>query len=72
MSEKNWPRAPGSVSWMPKGDDRPARGLWAPGEYLNLCRRCRLYFVGDKRAGHCADCAYADSPEQQQQQQQHQ
>ena len=57
------PPAPGSVMWMPKQDDRPQRGWWAPGEYLNLCRRCNKYFVGDKRAGICADCAYESKAE---------
>lgn len=41
-----------------KHDDRPARGWWAPGGYMNTCRKCGVAFVGDKRAGHCADCAY--------------
>ncbi len=39
-------------------DPRPALGLWAPGEYMNFCRQCNRTFVGDKRAAHCADCAY--------------
>lgn len=56
------PPAPGSVRWWPKQDDRPPRGLWAGGEYMNTCRKCGQSFIGDKRAGHCADCAYADSP----------
>lgn len=53
---------PGSVRWWPKQDDRPPRGWWAGGEYMNVCRKCGQHFIGDKRAGHCADCAYADSP----------
>ena len=40
-------------------DKRPARGWWAPGDYMNTCRKCGKGFVGDKRAVHCADCAYA-------------
>lgn len=58
INSRELPPAPGSVMWMPKQDDRPQRGWWAPGEYLNLCRRCNDYFIGDKRAGICADCAY--------------
>jgi hypothetical protein len=42
-----------------KVDTRPQRGWWAPGEYVNHCRICACTFIGDKRAGHCADCAYA-------------
>jgi hypothetical protein len=56
------PPAPGSVRWCPKQDDRPQLGWWAPGEYMNLCHKCNQHFIGDKRAGYCADCAYADSP----------
>lgn len=52
------PPAPGSVRWWPKQDSRPARGWYAPGEYMNVCRICGDHFIGDKRAGHCADCAY--------------
>lgn len=43
-------------------DKRPARGWWAPGDYMNTCRKCGKGFVGDKRAGHCADCAYSEPP----------
>ena len=53
------PPAPGSVMWCPKQDTRPQLGWWAPGEYLNLCHRCNAYFIGDKRSGLCADCAYS-------------
>lgn len=56
------PPAPGSVRWWPKQDERPPRGWWAGGEYMNICRKCGEHFIGDKRAGNCADCAYADSP----------
>jgi len=41
-----------------KVDDRPPKGGWALGPYLNTCLRCRQDFLGDKRASHCADCAY--------------
>lgn len=41
-----------------KVDQRPKRGWWAPGDYFNKCRICEATFIGDKRAGHCADCAY--------------
>lgn len=43
-------------------DPRPAKGLWAPGEYLCKCSICGASFVGAKRAGHCADCAYNEEP----------
>ena len=59
---KALPPAPGSM-WCPKQDYSPARGGWAPGEYICQCRRCKSYFIGDKRASLCADCAYADSPD---------
>lgn len=44
-------------------DPRPAIGLWAPGDYINNCRCCGLWFIGDKRAGWCADCAYKSAAE---------
>lgn len=56
------PPKPGAVRWWPKCDERPQRGWWAPGEYMNTCHHCQGHFVGDKRAAWCADCAYA-SPE---------
>ena len=56
------PPAPGWVAWMPKRDSRPQKGWYAPGEYLVMCRRCRDYFIGDKRAFLCADCAYGEKP----------
>lgn len=43
---------------IPKVDYRPPRGWWAGGEYLTICRKCGAPFIGDKLAGHCADCAY--------------
>jgi hypothetical protein len=46
-----------------KEDDRAARGLWAPGMYLNRCDTCRDLFVGAKLCMRCADCAYAPSPQ---------
>lgn len=41
-----------------KQDTRPRRGRWAPGNYLNSCVMCDTWFIGEKRAGQCADCAY--------------
>lgn len=41
-----------------KEDSRPQKGWWAPGKYFNHCRICKWPFIGDKRAGHCADCEY--------------
>lgn len=45
-----------------KKDERPKRGMWAPGDYMGECRKCGVGFWGDKRAMSCADCAYADPP----------
>jgi hypothetical protein len=42
-----------------KQDDRPAKGGWAPGDYINACG-CGCIFSGEKRAWQCADCAYAE------------
>lgn len=42
-----------------KEDTRPARGGYAPGNYIVVCHGCNEVFVGDKRASQCADCAYA-------------
>jgi hypothetical protein len=44
-----------------KQDARPQRHWWAPGGYVRLCRTCFDWFLGDKRAMTCADCAYTDS-----------
>lgn len=44
-----------------KTDNRPKRGWWAPGNYFKVCKNCGCTFIGDKRAGHCADCAYDDN-----------
>jgi hypothetical protein len=41
-----------------KEDARPARGSWAPGNYHCKCCNCGEFFIGDKRAISCADCAY--------------
>jgi hypothetical protein len=42
----------------------PHRGMWAPGGYVHKCSSCGGEFVGDKRACHCAPCAYwAINPE---------
>lgn len=43
-----------------KEDQRPKRGFWAPGEYVNRCTRCHEQFIGDKMAMICADCAYGE------------
>jgi hypothetical protein len=52
-----------------EGDKRPKRHSWAPGDYMCHCigKDCKIkgdehgnrIFIGDKRAHHCADCAYA-------------
>lgn len=49
---------PGSMR-NPKESKRPAKESWCPGEYFNKCCQCNQYFIGDKRAMNCADCAYA-------------
>jgi hypothetical protein len=41
-----------------KQDDREANGALAPGDYMCRCHNCNCLFSGDKRAFHCADCAY--------------
>jgi len=41
-----------------QADERPQKGAWAPGNYLNECDQCGFTFVGDKRSYTCADCAY--------------
>jgi hypothetical protein len=33
--------------------------LWAGGECIIPCISCNRLFLGDKRAGNCADCAYS-------------
>ncbi len=45
-----------------KKDERAAFGNWAPGEYMQYCISCQKTFIGDKRAGTCADCAYDKKP----------
>lgn len=49
---------PGKSMRYPKLVKRPGHGMWAPGEYMNQCRQCGDYFVGDKRAMLCGECAY--------------
>jgi hypothetical protein len=39
-------------------DYRPRRNGWAPGGYICQCTLCCKDFIGDKRAIHCAPCAY--------------
>jgi len=39
-------------------DERPQKGGWAPGNYINKCACCKKNFQGDKRAHICAVCAY--------------
>ncbi len=39
-------------------DERPPKAGWATGNYSNKCSLCGNMFTGDKRAFHCADCAY--------------
>lgn len=41
-----------------KCDDRPQKGGWAPGNYLDKCTTCTEQFIGGKHAIICADCAY--------------
>lgn len=62
MSNENPPdKIPNPLFSDIKIDSRPQRGLWAPGNYLRVCDACNKPFTGDKRAGMCADCAYADN-----------
>lgn len=56
MNDKNDGVTVGDVYY--KRDIRPFLGWWAPGEYMRKCYHCGEHFIGDKRAGHCADCAY--------------
>ena len=41
-----------------KLDKRPKKNYWAPGDYTGKCVDCGCWFMGDKRAQQCADCAY--------------
>lgn len=41
-------------------DQRPPKFGWASGNYTNVCLQCGKFFNGDKRAVHCAPCAYED------------
>lgn len=45
-------------NWKPEDKRSPRRG-WAPGGYVCGCVKCGEQFTGEKRAYHCADCAYA-------------
>lgn len=42
-----------------QGDQRPQKGMWAPGIYICACSLCKKTFIGAKRALTCAECAYA-------------
>jgi hypothetical protein len=46
------------VPHFPEVDARPQRHGWAPGNYITMCHDCGKQFQGDKRAIHCAPCAY--------------
>lgn len=50
------------MSVNPMEDERPRKGMWAPGNYFCRCVHCEEMFIGDKRAVTCADCAYAEAP----------
>lgn len=66
MARTNNKRKPNNIipfSILFKKDNRPQKGWWAPGDYLNHCRLCNDGFIGDKRAGHCADCVYGNKNE---------
>jgi hypothetical protein len=59
------PTPPVSISAAPpvakdaaKRDARPALGGWKPGPIMKRCPNCDETFVGDIKAGTCADCAY--------------
>ncbi|WP_395175558.1 hypothetical protein [Roseibium alexandrii] len=43
------------------GDQRPQKGMWAPGNYWCTCHKCKKQFTGDKRAITCAECAYSEA-----------
>ncbi len=45
-------------------DQRPPKGAWAPGDYMNRCCLCGEMFIGDKLACMCADCAYISVTQQ--------
>lgn len=42
-------------------DARPPKDGWAPGTYMVHCLKCGAVILGDKRAFHCAPCAYGDA-----------
>ena len=39
---------------------KPAKGGWAPGNYISPCVLCKDDFASDKRSHICADCAYKE------------
>lgn len=39
-------------------DQRPPRAGWATGPYTCQCCDCKEFFLGDKRAWMCANCAW--------------
>lgn len=49
---------PSMLFW--KKDPRPAKGLWCEGSYTCACIKCGDRYMGDKRSGECADCAYGE------------
>lgn len=54
MANREW-----YEDWL-KIDKRPKKGGWATGNYSGKCYICDKEFTGDKRAVHCAPCAYGD------------
>ena len=44
-------------------DERPARGGWAPGDYVCRCVSCDKMFQGCKHSWMCANCAYTTPDE---------
>jgi hypothetical protein len=40
-------------------DSRPQERGWYPGGYMSTCDHCDKFFIGGKRAFHCAPCAYS-------------
>jgi hypothetical protein len=39
-------------------DQRPPRAGWATGSYTCQCCQCNEFFLGDKRAWMCSNCAW--------------
>lgn len=62
----------GSVSVVSQEEEKKVKNIdkrspfrgWAPGKYLCKCSICQDTFAGDKRAYHCADCAYGQQSPQ--------